>query len=62
MASHWIQKATEKMEKKGTTGTFSRAAKRAGMSTSAFASKEINSPNASSKMKKKALFARNVAG
>lgn len=56
----WIQKATERMKEKGTEGSFSRAAKRAGMSTSAFAAHELSSPNASPTMKKKANFARNV--
>lgn len=57
----WIQAATEKMKEKGTEGSFSRAAKRHGMSTSAFASHELSDPNASPAMKKKANFARNVS-
>lgn len=57
MAEKWIQKAREGMEAKGTVGSFSRAAKKAGMSTMAFARKE---KNAGGKMGKKANFAINV--
>ena len=39
MANKWIQKATSKHE-----GLFSRKAKKAGMSTSAYAAKEKNAP------------------
>ena len=59
----WIQAATEKMERKGTVGTFSAAAKKAGKSTSAYATHVLKpGSRASSKMKKKAQFAKNVAG
>ena len=61
MAKKWIQKATKRMKKKGTVGSFSRAAKRAGMSTSAFATKVLKKGSKySGAMKKKANFARNV--
>jgi len=62
MAGKWIQKAVKKMKQKGTIGSFSRAAKRAKMSTKAYANKVLKKGSkASKKMKKKALFARNVA-
>lgn len=57
----WIQKARERMEKKGTTGVFSAAAKRHGMSTPAYAGHVLADPNASGTLKKRANFARNVA-
>ena len=56
--SKWLQKATSKMEKKGTKGLFHRAAERAGMSTHAFAEKEKHSSNP--KMRKRANFALNA--
>lgn len=59
-AEKWIQKATKRMKEKGTEGSFSGAAARAGMSTSAYAQKVLKDPKASSAMKKKANFARNV--
>lgn len=59
MAGHWIQKATSKMERKGTKGVFSAAARRHGMSTHAFAEKEKNSSNPTER--KRANFALNVA-
>lgn len=58
--SHFLQAANKRMEAKGTKGTFSAAAKRRGMSTEAFAEKELHDPNASPKMKKRANFARNA--
>lgn len=54
----WLQKASAKMEKKGTKGLFKRAAERAGMSTSEYAAKEKNSPDP--KMRKRANFAANA--
>lgn len=54
----WLQRATEKMESKGTKGLFKRAAERAGMSTAEFASKEKDSPDP--KMRKRATFAQNA--
>lgn len=62
MAKHWIQKAVRKMQKKGTVGSFSAAAKKAGKSTQAYASKVLKKGSkASAAMKKKAQFAKNVA-
>lgn len=62
MAKKWIQKAVKKMKKKGTVGSFSAAAKRAGKSTTAYASKVLKpGSKASPAMKKKAQFAKNVA-
>ena len=60
MAKKWIQKAVTKMKEKGTVGSFSKAAKKAGKSTSAYATKVLNNPKASPAMKKKANFAKNV--
>ena len=57
----WIQKATKKMEKKGTKGAFSRSAQKAGMSTKAYANKVLHDPHASALQKKRANFAKNVA-
>lgn len=55
----WIQKATARMKRKGTVGSFSRAAKKAGMSTSAYARKVLKKGSkASAAMKKKAAFAK----
>ena len=58
----WIQKATQKMKEKGTKGSFSDAAKRAGRSTEEEEA-HVLAPgsHASTKMKRKANFARNVA-
>lgn len=57
----WIQKATEKMKSKGTEGSLTAAAHKAGYSsTMEYAQHEKSSPNASGKMKKKANFALNV--
>lgn len=62
MAKKWIQKAVNKMEKKGTVGSFSAAAKKAGKSTAAEASSVLKSgSHASTKMKKKAQFAKNMS-
>lgn len=60
MAGKWIQDASERMKKKGTTGSFTAAANRAGEGVQAFAAHELASPNASPAMKKKANFARNM--
>lgn len=61
MAKQWIKAATDKMKQKGTVGSFSKAAKKAGKSTAAMATKVLNNPKASTAMKKKANFAKNVA-
>ena len=48
--------------KKANRGTFTKAAKKAGMGVQAFAAKELSpGSKASPKMKKKANFARNAA-
>lgn len=46
--------------KKENRGKFTAAAKRAGMSVQAYASKVLNDPNASPQLKKRANFARNA--
>lgn len=62
MAKKWIQKARKRMEKKGTVGAFSAQAKRAGMSTKAYASKVLANPSRySANTVKRANFARNVS-
>lgn len=58
---HWIQDAVDKMKKKGTVGSFTSAANRAGKSVQGYASQVLASKNASPAMKKKAQFAKNVA-
>ena len=58
--ANWIGPAVDKMEKKGTKGKFSASAKRAGMSTQAYANKVLNNPNASGLQKKRANFANNA--
>lgn len=63
MANKWIQKATQKMKAKGTTGAFSKQAKNAGMTTKQFANKVLsNKDDYSSNTVKRAQFAKNVAG
>lgn len=58
----WIGKATAKMERKGTVGAFSAQAKKAGMTTRAFAGKVLANPNRYSPTTvQRANFARNVA-
>ena len=54
----WMQKARESMEKRGTVGKFGRKAKKAGMSTQAFARKE---KHAGGKLGKEANFALNAS-
>jgi hypothetical protein len=60
MAEKFLQKAAKSMKKHGTTGTFSAAAKSAGMSTLAYANKILRSNTASPLMKKRANFAKNA--
>ena len=50
MAEKWIQKATEKMEKKGTLGSFGKATKKKISSAKKEGGKEA----------KKAIFAQNM--
>lgn len=54
----WLQRATEKMEKKGTKGLFRRQAERHGMSTEQWASHEKDSSNP--KQRERATFAQNA--
>ena len=41
----WVQKSVDKMEEKGTIGLFTKKAKKAGMSTTAYAKKVLNKKN-----------------
>jgi len=56
----WIQKAKEKMVKKGTVGVFSAAAKKAKMGTKTYAKKVLASKKSSPLQKKRANFAINA--
>jgi hypothetical protein len=56
--SRFLQKATERMEKKGTKGLFRRQAERHGMSTAEWAAQEKNSPDP--QQRKRATFAQNA--
>lgn len=57
----WIQAATEKMEEKGTKGSFRRIAHRMGKSTKEAAATITAHPDEYSEAKrKKAQFAKNV--
>ena len=57
----WIQKATDKMKAKGTVGSFTKAAKRAGKSPAAFQKQVLaKGSKASTKMKRKAAFRKAV--
>lgn len=63
MASKWIQAATDKMEEKGTKGSFRRIARRMGKSTGEAARHVMaHKEDYPSSTVKKANFARNVAG
>lgn len=53
----WLQKATERMKKKGTEGSFTRIAKRHGRSVHAEA---VADKHKGGKLGKKANFALNV--
>lgn len=53
----WAQKASERMEKKGTKGSLTRIAKKHGESPMAFARSKYNAPG---KVGKKARFAVNI--
>ena len=62
MAKHWIQSAVNKMKAKGTVGSFTAAAKKAGKSTAQEEASVLKTgSHASSAMKKKANFARNMS-
>ena len=57
----WAQKAEARMEKKGTKGSLTRAAHKAGYSSALGYAHHIEStPGASTKMKRKANFAINI--
>ncbi len=56
----FLQKATERMEQKGTKGLFRRQAERHGMSTAEWAAEEKNSPDP--RQRKRATFAQNAMG
>lgn len=64
MSNNWIQKANQKMEKKGTKGSFTRMAKKSGAVKKgggikeSFIEKEIHSKNPI--VRKKAQFAKNM--
>lgn len=56
-----MQKASKSMKARGTEGSFSAAAKRAGMSTLAYANKILaNKSRYSARLVKQANFARNA--
>jgi hypothetical protein len=54
MAEKWMQKASEEMEKKGTKGSFTRSAKRAGESVGKYAEEK---KHAKGKLGRRARFA-----
>lgn len=60
---HWIEKAAKKMKEKGTEGSFTKSAKKAGMGVSSLVSKDLSSKSKASPIqKKRAQFAKNVSG
>lgn len=63
MAKRWIQKAVSRMKSKGTKGSLTRAAKRAGFKSALAYARHImrNKSNYSPAMRKKAIFAINVS-
>jgi hypothetical protein len=57
----WIQEATKEMEEDGTEGAFTKQAKRAGMSTLAFAKKVLKNPKKFTETtRKRAVFMKNT--
>jgi hypothetical protein len=57
----WMQKAARSMKRRGTVGVFGAKAKRAGMTTRAYASKVLaNKSRYSAATVKQANFARNA--
>lgn len=57
----WIQNAVEKMKQKGTIGTFTKQAKREGLSTTEFAKKVMKNPKKYTlKTKRRAIFFKNT--
>jgi len=57
----FLQAAEKKMEKKGTKGAFSAAAKKAGMSTQAYAREKEHAPGKLGKRARFALMAGKLA-
>jgi hypothetical protein len=55
MAGKWMQGVKKEMKRKGTEGSFSRAAKAHGMSTSAYAHEKAHSPGLVGKRARLAL-------
>jgi hypothetical protein len=55
MPNRWMQGVKKGMERKGTEGVFSSAAKRAGMSTSSFAEKHKHDSGKTGKRARLAL-------
>ena len=61
MAKHWMQSARERMEKKGTVGSFTALAKRHGESPLAYAHQVLAHPGRHPlKVRRKAQFAVNA--
>lgn len=59
----WIADSRKKMEQKGTTGSFTKAAKRRGMDPKEMADKVTSNPDQySEKLRKKAQWLENVQG
>ena len=57
----FIQEAVKEMKEKGTTGSFTKQAKNAGMTTTAFAKKVLNNPKKfTEKTRKRAIFMKNT--
>ena len=55
MANKWMQKAADSIKAKGTKGSFSRMAKKAGESTHAFAEEKQSAPGKTGKKARLAL-------
>lgn len=59
---NWLGKAVASMKKRGTLGTFSARAKRAGMSTAAYAEAVLKNKRAyPASVVRQAVFAKNAA-
>ena len=61
MAKKWIQSAVSKMRAKGTVGKFARHAKAEGESVQKEANEVLRNPKASTKLKREAVFAKNMS-
>lgn len=57
----WMQEAAERMERKGTKGAFTRAAKAAGKTVAEYAREKASAPGIIGKRARFALIARKVA-